>query len=114
MPHIAVNNALLHYEEAGEGPETIVFAHGVLFGGWMFNGLIEELRREYRCVTFDFRGHGGRGEPAPASGCDLETFTDDTEAVLRKVGRQDGRTDAGRRRIPPGTRRLGHPRRQQA
>jgi 3-oxoadipate enol-lactonase len=30
MPIIRVNGAALYYEEHGTGPETIIFAHGLL------------------------------------------------------------------------------------
>jgi len=36
MPAVKVNGANIYYEERGSGPETIVFAHGLLWrmGGW--------------------------------------------------------------------------------
>lgn len=58
MPHIAVRGAGLHYEERGAGPETVVFAHGLLWSGRLFDRQVEALAPRYRCVTFDFRGHG--------------------------------------------------------
>ncbi len=36
MPTIKVNNTELYYEESGSGPETIVFAHGLLMDHTMF------------------------------------------------------------------------------
>ena len=36
MPYLEVNNAKLYYEETGSGDETIVFAHGLLWSGRMF------------------------------------------------------------------------------
>jgi 3-oxoadipate enol-lactonase len=36
MPIIRVNGAALYYEEHGTGPETIVFAHGLLWSCRMF------------------------------------------------------------------------------
>jgi 3-oxoadipate enol-lactonase len=41
MPKIQVNRAKLYYEQHGAGPETIVFAHGLLWSGRMFDNLIE-------------------------------------------------------------------------
>src|SRR5690349_13585756 len=37
MPIIRVNGAALYYEEYGTGPETIVFAHGLLWSCRMFD-----------------------------------------------------------------------------
>ncbi len=37
---------------------TVVFGHGLLFSGHMFEAQIERLRSTYRCVTIDWRGQG--------------------------------------------------------
>ena len=37
MPIIRMNGAALYYEEHGTGPETIVFAHGLLWSCRMFD-----------------------------------------------------------------------------
>ena len=71
MPRIAVRGAGLHYEEHGAGPETVVFAHGLLWSGRLFDRQVEALAPHYRCVTFDFRGHG-RSE-ATADGYDMDS-----------------------------------------
>jgi pimeloyl-ACP methyl ester carboxylesterase len=43
MPRIAVRGADLHYEERGTGLEAVVFAHGLLWNGGMFDGQVEAL-----------------------------------------------------------------------
>jgi len=58
MPLIRVNGAALYYEEHGTGPETIVFAHGLLWSCRMFDAQVALLKEHYRCVAFDFRGQG--------------------------------------------------------
>src|SRR5438105_5649896 len=58
MPIIRVNEAALYYEEHGTGPETIVFAHGLLWSCRMFDAQVALLKERYRCVAFDFRGQG--------------------------------------------------------
>jgi 3-oxoadipate enol-lactonase len=37
MPRIAVRGAYLYYEERGTGPETVVFAHGLLWSCRLFD-----------------------------------------------------------------------------
>ena len=56
MPMIQVRGARLYYEEQGSGPGTIVFAHGLLWSGRMFDDQVAAVKGRYRCVTFDFRG----------------------------------------------------------
>ena len=58
MPIIRVNGAALYYEEHGTGPETVVFAHGLLWSCRMFDAQVALLKDRYRCVAFDFRGQG--------------------------------------------------------
>ncbi|MEP7190550.1 MAG: alpha/beta hydrolase, partial [Roseiflexaceae bacterium] len=58
MPHIIVNDARLYYEEHGDGPQTVIFAHGLLWSGQMFAQQVTVLQQRYRCITFDWRGQG--------------------------------------------------------
>jgi pimeloyl-ACP methyl ester carboxylesterase len=84
MPKIRINGASVHYETHGSGRETIVFAHGLLWSGRMFDGQIAALKNHYRCFAFDFRGQG-QSEVTP-TGYDLETLTADTIALLEALG----------------------------
>lgn len=84
MPHIHVNGANLWYEEHGTGPEAVVFAHGLLWSGRMFDAQVAALADRYRCITFDFRGQG-RSE-VTAGGYDMETLSDDAAALIERLG----------------------------
>ena len=84
MPTLQVNGATLWYEEHGSGPETVVFAHGLLWSGRMFDAQVAELADRFRCVTFDFRGQG-RSE-VTAGGYDMETLSDDAAALIQALG----------------------------
>lgn len=80
MPKLTVNGAEIHYEDQGTGSETIVFAHGLLWSGRMFQKQIDVLKEKYRCITFDFRGQG-QSEVTP-SGYDMDTLADDAAALI--------------------------------
>ncbi|HEU4454783.1 MAG TPA: alpha/beta fold hydrolase [Longimicrobium sp.] len=84
MPTLRVNGANLYYEERGAGPETIVFAHGLLWSGRMFDDQVAELSGRYRCITYDFRGQGA--SEATADGYDMETLADDAAALIEALG----------------------------
>ncbi|MBF6592693.1 MAG: alpha/beta hydrolase [Ktedonobacterales bacterium] len=84
MPTSIVNGARLYYEEHGAGPETILFAHGLLWSGRMFDAQVAALRDRYRCVTFDFRGQGQ--SEVTRGGYDMETLTEDTAALIATLG----------------------------
>ncbi|MFD6105398.1 alpha/beta fold hydrolase [Nocardia salmonicida] len=62
---------------------TVVFGHGLLFGGWMFRAQLAVLRRDYRCVTLDWRGQGDT--PPTADGYDMDTLTADAAGVIRAL-----------------------------
>src|SRR5258708_11034735 len=80
MPRLQVNGADLHYEEQGAGPETVVFAHGLLWSGRMFDRQVAALAGRYRCVTFDFRGQGG--SEVTGGGYDMDSLTADAAALI--------------------------------
>ncbi|MBZ5536360.1 MAG: alpha/beta hydrolase [Acidobacteriia bacterium] len=84
MPHINVNGARLYYEQQGAGSETILFAHGLLMSGRMFDNQVEALKDRYGCITFDFRGQGQ--SEVTADGYDMDTLTTDAAALIRAFG----------------------------
>lgn len=89
MPLTTVNGVQIAYTDTGapagrpDAP-TVVFGHGLLFGGWMFRPQIEALRDRYRCVTLDWRGQGGT--PASREGYDMDTLTADAVALIEELG----------------------------
>jgi len=84
MPRIKVHGADLYYEEHGGGPETIVFAHGLLWDRRLFAPQIAALQDRYRCIAFDFRGHGE--SQVTAAGYDMDTLTEDAAELIRLLG----------------------------
>lgn len=84
MPTASVNGVSIYYEEHGAGEEAIVFAHGLLMSGRMFERQVAAFRDRYRCITFDFRGQG-RSEIA-SSGYDMDTVSDDAAALIETLG----------------------------
>ncbi len=83
MPTLTVNGATLHYTDEGGGPETIVFSHGLLFSGAMFEAQVAGFKDRYRCITFDHRGQGG--SEVTASGYDMDTLTEDAAALIEAL-----------------------------
>jgi pimeloyl-ACP methyl ester carboxylesterase len=84
MPTIDVNGATLWYTDEGAGPETVVFAHGLLWSGRMFDAQVAALRDRFRCITFDFRGQGL--SETTASGYDMDTLANDAAALIKALG----------------------------
>ncbi|MEW2128932.1 alpha/beta fold hydrolase [Streptomyces sp. NPDC005435] len=89
MPLIDVNGVSVFCTDTGAPPgkpdaPAVVFGHGLLFSGWMFHPQVEALRRDYRCVTVDWRGQGET--PATPDGYDMDTLTADAVAVIEGLG----------------------------
>jgi 3-oxoadipate enol-lactonase len=84
MPRVKVNGAELYYEEHGGGSEAIVFSHGLLWSGRMFDDQVKALQNRYRCVTFDFRGQGQ--SQVTKDGYDMDTLSEDAAALIRQLG----------------------------
>jgi pimeloyl-ACP methyl ester carboxylesterase len=84
MPTLSVNGARLHYEDTGNGPETVVFAHGLLWSSWMFQQQVIALKDRYRCITFDFRGQGQ--SEITRTGYDMDTLAEDAVALIQALG----------------------------
>jgi 3-oxoadipate enol-lactonase len=83
VPKLQINDAEIYFEEHGAGPETIVFAHGLLWSGRMFDNQVNALKDRYRCITFDFRGQGQ--SEVTQSGYDMDTLSEDAAALIEAL-----------------------------
>jgi len=83
MPKIDINGVSIYYEDQGQGPETIVFAHGLLMSSKMFEKQIDILMEHYRCVALDFRGQGQ--SEVTKDGYDMDTLTTDVVELIREL-----------------------------
>lgn len=83
MPFINVNNAKLYYEEEGSGDKVLVFGHSMLFNLRMFDQQVAHLKNEYRCIRFDFRGHGK--SESTINGYDLDNLTEDAAELIKSL-----------------------------
>jgi 3-oxoadipate enol-lactonase len=89
MPTMPVGPAPIAFEDTGPPPgrpgaPTVVFGHGLLFGGWMFDAQVAALRGRYRCVTVDWRGQGAT--PGAAGRYDMDSLTADAVGLIRALG----------------------------
>jgi 3-oxoadipate enol-lactonase len=79
-----INGAEIHYESAGSGPDTILFAHGLLCNTRLFDHQVEALKDRYRCIRFDFRGQGQ--SEVTRGGYDIDNLTEDAGGLIRALG----------------------------
>lgn len=88
MPTFQRGHTTIAYTDTGvpdgrEDAPVVLFAHGLLFSGWMFQHQIAHLKDRYRCVTIDFRGQGD--SPRALGGYDMDTLTVDVAELLRHL-----------------------------
>ncbi|WP_375177535.1 alpha/beta fold hydrolase [Marinobacter mobilis] len=85
MAFADVNGQRLYYEDTGGTGPVVVFSHGLLMDHEMFAPQVAALRDQYRCITWDERGHGQTAvaEPEPFSYYDS---ADDLAALLTHLG----------------------------
>ncbi|MFD1560588.1 alpha/beta fold hydrolase [Paraburkholderia silviterrae] len=63
MPFFDRDGVRLWYEERGDASKpAVVFSHGFLMDGSMFDTNIESFIDEFRCIVWDQRGFGKTGE----------------------------------------------------
>jgi pimeloyl-ACP methyl ester carboxylesterase len=70
------------YSVEGSGPPLILI-HGIGASRHSWDGLIRELRSEFRCISYDLRGHGLSPRPAPPY--TLDDLVEDLEALRREL-----------------------------
>jgi 3-oxoadipate enol-lactonase len=84
MPTVSRPNVNVSYADTGGDRPAVVFSHGILMDGSMFDAQVAALSPSYRCLTWDQRGHG-------ETGLVTEPFTywdsaDDLLAILDDAG----------------------------
>ena len=84
MPHATINGAKIHYTDSGVGTETVFLVHGLAFDGRMFAPQVEHLKKRYRCITMDLRGHGQ--SELTESGYDMDSLTQDAIGLMQHLG----------------------------
>jgi pimeloyl-ACP methyl ester carboxylesterase len=84
MPTIKVNGVRLNYVVAGSGPETIVFAHGLMMSSESYREQLRYFSDRYRVVAYDHRGHGRSS--SPWSGYDMDTIAEDAAQLIEHLG----------------------------
>lgn len=62
MPEFVSNGVKLYYEEAGEGT-PIILLHGLSASLIMFKKEMAYLKKQFRVIAIDFRGHGKSEKP---------------------------------------------------
>lgn len=85
MPFLDVNGARLYYEDTGGSGEPIVFSHGLLWSGRMFDKQVAALKDRYRCISYDHRGQG-QSDVWKVDAVDIETVYADAVGLIEKLG----------------------------
>jgi pimeloyl-ACP methyl ester carboxylesterase len=67
----------------GEG-EPLFLIHGIGASRASFAGLIPHLKSEFRCISYDLRGHGA--SPVPKPPYTLDDLVEDLEALRKELG----------------------------
>lgn len=84
MPYIQINGANLFYEEAGAGPETILFIHGLMLDSESWAVQRDFFARTHRVITFDLRGQGKSDKTRDR--LDLDSLAQDSAAIIEQLG----------------------------
>ena len=83
MAFLTINGVKTYVEDEGKGKETLIFGHSMLFNLRMFDQQVELLSEHYRCIRYDFRGHGKTD--GPFDGYDLDTLTEDFATLVNTL-----------------------------
>jgi len=87
MPYVENSGVTIHYHVEGDGP-PLVIQHGLTSSleNWYAYGFVEELKKDYRLILVDARGHGRSGKPHDPKDYDLKLRVSDLLAVMDDLG----------------------------
>ena len=81
MAKIEVGNLSVAVDDVGDGP-PVVLLHGLACGKRMWFQQIRALRKRFRVIAYDLRGHGLTDAPVAATGYSAAHLTRDLVGVL--------------------------------
>ena len=86
MPYANNNGVKIYYEVEGEGP-PLVLGHGMIFNGkdWYICGYVAELKKDYRLIVLDARGHGQSDKPDEMGAYDYKTMAEDVIVIMNDL-----------------------------
>lgn len=85
MAFVRINDVLLHYRLSGpEGAPALVLVNSLGTDARIWDDVIAALEDDYRCLSYDKRGHGL--SDAPAGDYALDDHLDDLEGLLDRLG----------------------------
>jgi len=87
MPEAANQGVTIKYEVVGQG-RPLVLLHGWCCDRtwWTHSGYVDDLRRDFRVVTMDLRGHGASTKPHSPSAYQADAVISDVLAVADAEG----------------------------
>ena len=87
MPYVDNSGVRIHYHVEGEGP-PLVIQHGLTSSleNWYAYGYVEALKKDYRLILVDARGHGLSDKPHDPADYELGLRVKDILAVMDDVG----------------------------
>lgn len=78
-----IGGVRLHYDIHDDGPETLVFIHGLMLASESWEAQVAHFSGRYRVVTFDLRGQGRSAHVA--AGLDLDNLAADAVELIRAL-----------------------------
>jgi len=83
VPYANNQGVRIHYEVEGNGP-PLVLVHGFLddLESWHELGYVDSLKRDYKLIPIDIRGHGGSDKPHDPDAYKLKLLVADVIAVM--------------------------------
>ena len=76
------NGEKLYYEDAGDGPETLIMLHGWTSSHEIYEETVSKLKDRVRCIIYDHRGHGG-SKDANHERPTMETLAGDLDEIIQ-------------------------------
>lgn len=84
MPKLVTDDATLHYQQLGAGPD-LVLIHGLGANmAFWYLGIAAKLAANYRVLLYDLRGHGDSS--MPPAGYTLPAMAQDLHHLLQHLG----------------------------
>lgn len=86
MPTITVDGTKISYTDTGGDGPPVLLLHAFPLNSGQWDHQVEALKDRYRFIIPDLKGFGGSDAPEDASAYTMDSFADETKAVLDQLG----------------------------
>ncbi len=90
MPVVTVAGNQISFDMKGDSEDTVILLHGIFGNMAYWTAIMDTLSKKFKCVRFDWKGHGDSKLTAPQANFSAETMARELKQTIDELNIKDG------------------------